>query len=221
MSISKIIENLNSQLEIEKKKKRILDSLITSKKISQNTFNYMYKRIGYKTSVISELKKTFIEENQFINNLFLEKTRILEYLLVDFQQRHLLGEINSDEWTKKSTTLCLGLGLKEPLNFKKNKNIQTKKNIEIALPLKKSEKENKVNPEKIKIEPQKNSNKHKTTIKQKTKLDKVSTIKIHCMNPFKSECQRTDISLSIYFKGEMTPICHKCWEDLSQKNFEW
>jgi len=43
----------------------------------------------------------------------------------------------------------------------------------------------------------------------------------HCMNPWKPECRSTDIELSIYYKGRPTPICHKCWEDISSKNIEW
>ncbi|MEM2888005.1 MAG: hypothetical protein QXR42_00805 [Candidatus Bathyarchaeia archaeon] len=43
----------------------------------------------------------------------------------------------------------------------------------------------------------------------------------HCMNPWKPECRNTDIELSIYYKGRPTPICHKCWEDISNKNIEW
>jgi len=42
-----------------------------------------------------------------------------------------------------------------------------------------------------------------------------------CMNPWNDQCLNTNISLYIMYKGNLLPICHKCWKAISYKNIEW
>jgi len=57
--------------------------------------------------------------------------------------------------------------------------------------------------------------------KSRASLKSDSAFKVHCRNPWKSECKNTDIELSIYYNGEFLPICHRCWQEISEKNLEW
>jgi hypothetical protein len=41
------------------------------------------------------------------------------------------------------------------------------------------------------------------------------------MNPWNGKCLSTDISLYIMYKGAQLPICRKCWESISSKDYEW
>ncbi|MBS7614895.1 hypothetical protein KEJ18_04100 [Candidatus Bathyarchaeota archaeon] len=68
---------------------------------------------------------------------------------------------------------------------------------------------------------QSSSRRRKPLSKEPSDLGTSVDSALHCMNPWKPECRNTDIELSIYYKGRPTPICHKCWEDISNKNFEW
>jgi len=58
-------------------------------------------------------------------------------------------------------------------------------------------------------------------IKTLPEIESNSTSDVHCRNPWDNQCRNTDIQLSIYYKGEQIPICHKCWEEISKKNLEW
>jgi len=48
-----------------------------------------------------------------------------------------------------------------------------------------------------------------------------SALGVHCRNPWDSPCSNTDIELSIYYEGELLPICRKCWQEISQRGLEW
>jgi len=42
-----------------------------------------------------------------------------------------------------------------------------------------------------------------------------------CRNPWNGECEKTEIMLYIFYKGERLPICEHCWNDIAKKDFEW
>ncbi len=76
-------------------------------------------------------------------------------------------------------------------------------------------------PKSISDDRQTNNKRRRPLNKEPPELDASTGSIMHCMNPWKPECRNTDIELSIYYKGRSTPICHKCWEDISDKNVEW
>ena len=49
----------------------------------------------------------------------------------------------------------------------------------------------------------------------------MTTEKETCKNPWKENCNNTDIELYIQYKGEKLPICRECWTDLAESDYEW
>jgi hypothetical protein len=44
----------------------------------------------------------------------------------------------------------------------------------------------------------------------------------HCKNPWKeSQCKNEEIKLYIMFKGEKTPICRQCWNNIADQDNVW
>ncbi len=43
-----------------------------------------------------------------------------------------------------------------------------------------------------------------------------------CKNPWSNnKCQKTDIEVYIYYKGQRLPICRDCWDSIADKDIEW
>jgi hypothetical protein len=42
-----------------------------------------------------------------------------------------------------------------------------------------------------------------------------------CKNPWKKDCEETDIQLYIQIKKEPLPICHSCWLKIADSKKEW
>ena len=59
------------------------------------------------------------------------------------------------------------------------------------------------------------------SIKSRKKAKQESMLDAHCRNPWNGDCRNMDIELSIYYDGEFLPICHKCWQEISNRNLEW
>jgi ribosome-binding protein aMBF1 (putative translation factor) len=43
----------------------------------------------------------------------------------------------------------------------------------------------------------------------------------HCMNPWKKDCQNTDVAVFIQYEGQSLPICSSCWDNLGESNRQW
>jgi hypothetical protein len=245
MGLTKLIADLDSHLDAGEKEREALRNLLLSNKISQSTFDLVEKRINYKTSLVTDLKEALVAEEDYWQKSLSDATRILELLLVEFEHKHLLGRIGEEELTHKNT--IINLGLKTLTNQETSENIMIQ---EPAQPLQTTLEQHAIqeittkqeteetpftptvlNEEKEDIKPiqaKRTSNNGHASNKRKRPLTKeppeldssVGSI-VHCMNPWKPECRSTDIELSIYYKGRSTPICRKCWEDISDKNIEW
>jgi len=242
LSFSRIVNDLEAELKSVEKKKDTLLSLLHSGRISQNTFDLMEKRTNRLTLLITDLKGTMEEEESFWMSNCSEETKILELLLIEFKIRHLLGEIEEEEWRQKSEIINFGL------NFLKDEKALTDEGISKPVPpiqladenifreedKTDLEKENKREFSEILPENGKNlktrrtvknrysQNRHKRRIDKEPSTSEGSfTSEGHCMNPWKPKCRNTDIELSIYYDGKLTPICRECWEDISKKNIEW
>jgi hypothetical protein len=244
MSFSRIISDLDSYLKSREKKAEALQGLLLSGKISQNTFDLVDRKLSRLTSVAADLKETLIAEESFWKANLSENTRILESLLIELELKRLLGEIG-EEWTKKSMIISSGLE-----SLKANETLTGKIEQELTQPIQTTLEKHtneKVRTELVKedrhgslqapresikgirhvreqnpVDERPNSNTRKKWIaKEPPSLANSLTPRIHCMNPWKPECRNGDIGLSIYYKGQTIPICHRCWEDISKKNIEW
>ncbi len=238
MSFSRVLGELDVYLKSEGKKREALQGLLLSGKISQKTFDLIDSKLSRLTSVVADLMETLAAEESFWKTNLTERTRILESLLVELELKRILGEIGEEEWTLKSTIINSGLD-----SLRKNEPLTSRIEQEPALPIQTTlgervnekamtelKKENEFydkttvrhvgNENPINMRP--NTNKRRRSIaKEPPSLGNSLVSRMHCMNPWKPECKSLDIGLSIYFKGQMVPICRRCWEDISKKNIEW
>ena len=245
MGLTKLIADLDSHLKAGEKELEALRNLLLSNGISQSTFELVEKKINYKTSLITDLREALVAEEDYWQNSFSDATRILELLLVEFEHKHLLGRIGEEELTQKNTVINLGLTtltnreasvntlIREPaqplqttLEQHAIQESTTKQETEekTSIPLVLNEEKDDVEPIQTKRTSNNGnaSNKRKRPLtKEPPELDASISSTVHCMNPWKPGCRNTDIELSIYYKGRPTPICRKCWEDISDKNVEW
>ncbi len=245
MSFSKVLGELDSYLKSGGRRREALDRLLLNGKISRNTFDSMDKRLTHLTSTVTNLKETLEAEEPFWKTDLSENTRILECLLAELELRRLLGEIREEEWTRKSTIIILGLDWlkrddaltiepeKEPalptqtmLEEHEDEKALTELRRQVDLSDGRSHLSDKTRARFVGKESpagmRPNMNKRRRSIaKEPPNLANSLGSRMRCMNPWKPECRSIDIGLSIYYKGQMVPICRRCWEDISKKNVEW
>jgi len=233
LSSSRIINYLETELKTVEKKKEALLNLLHSGKITQETFDLMEKRTSRVASTIAALKKALDEEETLERLNRSEETRILESLLIDFKLRYLLGEIEDEEWRQKGEIINLGLDslrgretfidkidLKPAPPFQlMGKDRSNEKVISISEISPEGEKD--LKPKKTVRKKYPKNKPRKQIAKEPLALGIPSASEVHCLNPWKPKCRNTDIELSIYYNGQITPICRVCWEEISKKNIEW
>lgn len=174
----------------------------------------MEKKLDHFASVVSDLKEVLEREEFLWQSGLSEQKRVLEGLLIELELKRLLGEIREEEWTRKSVIIDLGLN-----SLKDNKALTFKAKPELAPPIQTTLGEQAT--EKATTITQRREKPVRRTSKQATSSRSSPGSRVRCMNPWKPGCRDTDIELSIYYKGHMTPICRRCWEELSKKNIEW
>ena len=214
LSFSSIISDLDSHLKSERKKREALTGLLANSRISQGTYDIMEKKLDHFTTVVSDLKEVLEREEFLWQSGLSEQKRILECLLTELELKRILGEIKEEEWKHKSTIISLGLN-----SLDDNRNPVNKAKLEPAPPIQTIPREPVI--EKPEETAEKKGRMIRRAAKPANKLENSPSSRVRCMNPWKPGCKDTDIELSIYYHGQMTPICHGCWEDLSKKNFEW
>jgi len=216
--------------------------MLNSRKISIETYTKMSERLNRLSERIEALREALEEERSLQKSLLEEERRILETLLVEFNYRRLIGEISENEWSEISQILSLGIDSIGKLTVKEIKKptppiffmpeIREEKNISSL------QKTGADDPAKfkgqIKASGKSDSNRKRQRGKKRSSVRmrgraikkpslpvKESTSPIHCMNPWKKDCRNTDIELSIYYNGELLPICSECWREICEKNIEW
>ncbi len=185
-----------------------------SGRISQGTFDTMEKKLDHFTSVVLDLKEILEREEFLWQSGLSEQKRILECLLMELELKRLLGEIREEEWARKSMIIDLGLN-----SLKDGKTLAIKAEPEPAPPIQTTLREHAT--EEVRTVTQRRDKPVRRITKQATGPRSSPGSRVRCMNPWKPGCKDTDIELSIYYHGQMTPICRRCWEDLSRKNIEW
>ena len=244
MSYLKIVSELDSYLESSGKRKEALKNLLINGRISQSTFETMDEKLNHLTLVVSDLKNTLEVEETYWKTSLPASIRILESLLVELELKHTLGEVNEKEWENKSRIIISGL---DSLKSKTTQSSKAELNslppvqailVEHAVVKTEPSFEPEIK-EDISRSPSKSRKEPRHAIEEDTaithpivrqkkritkelpELEGTGISKAHCMNPWKPECRDTDIELSIYYNDCVTPICRKCWEDISKRNVEW
>jgi len=237
MSFSKVVSALDFYIRSGDKRKEALKKLLQNGRISVTTFDFMEKQVDRVAHIALDLKETLEKEEAFWKDRLSEKTRILESVLVELELRYRLGEIGEEYWKQRSRIISLGLD-----SARSRETTSARIGSEPALPIQTKLEEHSSSKVGAKLETEaereslpkdeeeecekktdrQSFNKRKRVItKEPSKLESPTSSRVHCMNPWKPDCRSSDIELSIYYNGRMTPICQRCWEDISKNNTEW
>ncbi|MCS7120194.1 MAG: hypothetical protein NZ952_03215 [Candidatus Bathyarchaeota archaeon] len=243
MDFSDMIANINSIINSFERQEITIKNLFIDGKISYGTFELLEKRINELQSILSDLRDALEKEDREIRLVSSECEKVLESLLVDLQLDKFLGKIEDAEYTRLSQILDEGLNIMRSSQYpfllarskvvKYDDIIQGSINSVESAELQKSlsdemyregpDSKNGVVIDKMKCEENKKSvpkSRRQFSNTSSRRMDHLQSV-IHCMNPWNPYCKNTDIELSIFYDGRETPICHRCWEEISKKNIEW
>ncbi|MEM2341708.1 MAG: hypothetical protein QXX94_03565 [Candidatus Bathyarchaeia archaeon] len=216
MFFTKILTELESEVASIKWKKEILRAMLNEGKFSQSTFNVLNNIVSEVETAAINLIDKIEESKKFWENMASEETRILESLLVDLRFKNLIGELDEWKWRSMSATIELGI---DSISAHNNKMVKSDKN-DVDLKTNSSLKKRKNNVDS-------KQNRRNRVLKRREErfserlLKPKSSDGLRCMNPWKPNCRRTDIKLSIYYNGQFLPICYECWKEISEKNIEF
>jgi|GEM_PF-828234 len=209
--LTKILSDLETEITSLKQRRSILKTLFDEGKISTAAFNIINRRILEIETASHHLKEAITNNIRFWEKTTAEGIKFLESLLVEFRFLNLIGGIDDEKWRDIDVILNLGINsLKEHLD----KSVKKCTGLENTLLLVKRQ----------------NSQRLSRGIKAIREHDELASTSLeetkplnesHCMNPWKPNCRRTDIKLSIYYNGRFLPICRRCWSEISEKNIEW
>ncbi len=103
-------------------------------RISQTTYDLLDKNASRLVSAYASLKQNIDEEKDFWAMSNSEEVRALEQILIDFKVRHFLGDMNDEEWKKKSETIISGLNvIKEPIKLMAETDLQPIPALELPI----------------------------------------------------------------------------------------
>ncbi|MEM3478736.1 MAG: hypothetical protein QW702_03100 [Candidatus Bathyarchaeia archaeon] len=218
MSFTKILEELNLEIASLKRKRETLKLLLGEGKVSQGTFNVLDGIAAEIETVAVNLKEKIEESVKFWEAMASEEARVLESLLVDLRFKNLVGDIDEETWRSMSATIELGVRSIGVLTNKTVKTIKNHVNLKANTSLKK--RKNHVSSG-LSLGRENRAPNERACRLPGSLSEPKSPDGSHCMNPWKPNCRRTDIKLSIYYNGRFLPICNECWKEISEKNIEW
>jgi chromosome segregation ATPase len=99
----------SKELEVTKKKKKALDNLFESDKISQSTYNYLDTEL---TKAISELEEHLksLKDRMTSRTQELERqVSTLELFLASLEIHHAAGDVDDETYEKQNNAILLGL----------------------------------------------------------------------------------------------------------------
>ncbi|MBS7648629.1 MAG: hypothetical protein QXK89_04115 [Candidatus Bathyarchaeia archaeon] len=217
MLLTKTLEGFDYWTASLIKRREVLKTLLSNEKISADTFNILDKKLTDVERALINLRETIDCDRSFWDSIASDGEKILESLLVDLRFLNLMGEMNVDKWLSLSRVIELGLSaLKYPDRkfFQKNAGKISASNFRATQTQKRG---------KHFLRRREGTSDERRQILEKTAIPEGINLSsdTHCMNPWKPDCRRTDIKLSIYYNGQFLPICHECWKEISEKNIEW
>lgn len=214
MSLTKILAEIEVEVALLKWKREILKALLDEGRVSQSAFNVLNNMMSEIETAALNLRERVDEIKRFWENMVSEKTRILESLLVDLRFRSLIGEMDELSWLSMSAAIELGI---DPINAHTNrKNIKDNANLRANASSKRRQSNIDSSPGRKNKALNEREKRFSDSPPEPNSLDSS-----HCMNPWKPDCRRTDIKLSIYYEGRFLPICNECWKEIAERNIEW
>ena len=110
-------EMANKELELVKKKKRALDELQATGKISQSTYETLERELTDAFSGLESYHKSLIGKIKARTSDLERQISTLELFLANLEIHHAAGEIDYESYNRQSQAITLGLGAtKEELN---------------------------------------------------------------------------------------------------------
>lgn len=109
ISWKRSFERLSEEHGAVLKKKQALNSLFSSGRISQSTFDLFDKEMDEALAEIEAQKKALMDKMAAKTKEVEEQIRILERLLANFEIQHVGGEIEEETYQREIALLCMGL----------------------------------------------------------------------------------------------------------------
>jgi len=111
-------EKMNTELDLTKKKRQILDDLLGAGRISQSTYDCLCKDLNEDINQIEIRRKALSEKMTSKLGELEEQLQTLEFFLANSEMAYAAGEVNDELHTKESNALNLGLeAVKQELNW--------------------------------------------------------------------------------------------------------
>lgn len=118
-------EKINTELELTKRKKQILEDLLGAGRISQSTYDCLCKDLDEDITEIELRRKSLAGKIASKLNELEKQLQALEFFLANSEMAYSAGEINSELYTQESSALNLGMdATKQELNWIKEVLIQ-------------------------------------------------------------------------------------------------
>lgn len=102
-------KKLNEEYELARKKKKALDNLLTSGKISETTHGLFNSEIADALAEIENQKKALVEKMASKTDELEEQIKTLEILFANFEIQHVTGEIDEETYLRETDLLNMGL----------------------------------------------------------------------------------------------------------------
>jgi len=248
LNYSRLLKGINSELESAESEWKILNALLDSGKISSTTYERINGGLFRITENMRGLKESLEQEEDLLRSELGKQVKVLERVLADLKFHYLSGEYNAEECELMQAILTSGIdsikgpegssihsaSRPSPLEFLEPTLLKEASHLEDSFESS-LVKENDVKNgsvghlnEMSTVVKRTNSSGPKSermnsrrSIKSRKKTKRESMLDAHCRNPWNGDCRNTDIELSIYYDGEFLPICHKCWQEISNRNLEW
>jgi HPt (histidine-containing phosphotransfer) domain-containing protein len=118
-------EKIDTELDLTNRKKKALDDLLGSGRISQSTYDLLCKDLNEGINQIEIRRKALVEKMTNKLSELEEQLQTLEFFLANSEMAYTAGEINDELHAKESSALNLGLeATRQELNWIKEVVIQ-------------------------------------------------------------------------------------------------
>lgn len=103
------LEKINGELDLARKKKQVLDKLLSDGKVSQPTYTSFTDEIADAITEIELKQKALADKMKTKTDELEQQIKTLEHLLVNSEIRHVAGETDDDTYDHECSILSLGL----------------------------------------------------------------------------------------------------------------
>jgi predicted enzyme involved in methoxymalonyl-ACP biosynthesis len=109
ISWKQAFRRLNEEFEMANKKKHALDSLLSSGKISQPTYDAFSKEIEDSIADTEKERNLLLEKMECKAEELREQVKTLEMLITNFEIQHVVGEVDDEVYHRQTELFSRGL----------------------------------------------------------------------------------------------------------------